>query len=610
MSAQPRITAMEAPQRALLVDGHSLAYRAFFALPVENFATTTGQPTNAVYGFTSMLLNALKTEQPSHVAVAFDVSRVTFRTEQYPEYKGTRAASPEGFHGQVELIKEVLAVLGIQVFSVDGFEADDIIATLARECTAQNVEVDILTGDRDTFQLVNDHVTVLYPMRGVSELARMTPEAITEKYGLSPSQYADYAALRGDPSDNLPGIPGVGEKTAAKWITTYGDLTTLIAHADEVSGKVGDSLRASIDSVLLNRALITLVDTVPIDVSVEGLARTAVARAPIDELFDTLQFRALRDRLNAVLATEDAPVVEPVKGREVSVPELLAARDHSKPLAVWFDGSWGSGSGSIEAVAIAARANDDAMLSAKGTLSDVADALADPRVPVVAHDVKGPLLDDRLNIACLARDTALSAYVLAPGARSYALDVLVPGLQGSEAKEQLLFDTDTSQLTACAAAVAELAEQQEPVLLERHLTSLLDDIELPVTRLLAQMERTGIAVDVAHLTRLSERFAKQAQAAVSDAHAAAGKEFNLGSPKQLQEILFDQLGLPKTKKIKTGFTTDADALNGLLAADSTGVVAAVLRWRDVTKLKQTVDGLIPLASRLTSYRNVLQVRFQ
>ena len=251
--------------RVLLLDGHSLAYRAFFALPPENFTTTTGQPTNAVYGFTSMLLNVLRDERPSHVVVAFDISRTTFRTAMYPEYKATRSASPPEFKGQVELIKEVLAALNITVVDCPNFEADDIIATLTTRALASDHDVLIMTGDRDSFQLVDEHTTVLYPRKGTSDLARMTPAAVEEKYGLTPIQYADYAALRGDPSDNLPGIPGVGEKTAAKWIREYGSLAALIDHADGVGGKVGESLRANLAHVMLNRDLTALRHDAPID---------------------------------------------------------------------------------------------------------------------------------------------------------------------------------------------------------------------------------------------------------------------------------------------------------------------------------------------------------
>ena len=263
--------------RLLLLDGHSLAYRAFYALPVENFATSTGQPTNAVYGFTSMLINALRDEQPTHVAVAFDVSRKTFRSEVFPDYKATRKASPEGFAGQVDLIRQVLSAMGIPFAQIDGMEADDILATWATAAATEGAVVSIISGDRDVFQLVTDDVTVLYPRKGMSDLARMTPGAIEEKYGLTPAQYPDFAALRGDPSDNLPGIPGVGEKTATKWIATYGSLAGLVEHVDEMGGKVGDALRHCLPQVLVNRQLTSLrldvaVDIAPLDIPVPTTA--------------------------------------------------------------------------------------------------------------------------------------------------------------------------------------------------------------------------------------------------------------------------------------------------------------------------------------------------
>ncbi|MEL0249325.1 MAG: 5'-3' exonuclease H3TH domain-containing protein, partial [Actinomycetota bacterium] len=291
---------MADPGRLLVLDGHSLAYRAFYALPVENFSTSTGQPTNAVYGFTSMLVNLLRDEEPSHVAVAFDVSRRSFRTEKFPDYKATRSASPDGFKGQVELIKEVVRAFGVNALELEGFEADDIIATLATQATTRGFTVGIVSGDRDTFQLVDERTTVLYPRKGVSDLARMTPEAIVEKYGLNPGQYADFAALRGDPSDNLPGIPGVGEKTAVTWLNAYSDLAGLIDHVDEVGGKVGDALREAVPQVLVNRELTELVRDVPVAVDLDTLQWREWSRTSVSELFDSLQFAALRSRVESL----------------------------------------------------------------------------------------------------------------------------------------------------------------------------------------------------------------------------------------------------------------------------------------------------------------------
>ena len=288
-------------QKLLLLDGHSLAYRAFYGLPPENFTTSSGQVTNAVYGFTTMFINLMKDEQPTHVAVAFDVSRVTFRTEVFPEYKATRAATPAEFKGQVELIRDVLTALNVKSLAIPGFEADDIIATLKVQADTHEMDIVISTGDRDSFQLIDDHTTVLYPRKGVSDLVRMTPAALEEKYGLTPLQYPDYAALRGDPSDNLPGIPGVGEKTAAKWIQEYGSLSKLLESREQVPGKVGIALREAYEKVRLNRDLTALRHDVPLEYSIVDLLQKPAESTPVHEIFDLLEFKALRERVKPLL---------------------------------------------------------------------------------------------------------------------------------------------------------------------------------------------------------------------------------------------------------------------------------------------------------------------
>ena len=345
--------------RLLLLDGHSLAYRAFYALPVENFSTTTGQPTNAVYGFTSMLINSLRDEKPTHVAVAFDVSRQTFRSEAFPEYKATRAKTPDEFKGQVALIEEVLAALNIPVFKADGYEADDVIATITTKAEAEGFEVLIITGDRDAYQLVDDDVTVLYPKKGVSDLARMTPAAVEEKYGLTPTQYPDFAALRGDPSDNLPSIPGVGEKTASKWVREFGSLDSLVDRVGEVPGKAGDALRASLAAVIQNRRLTQLVRDVPLDLDLPSLERQQFEREQVHEVFDALQFRVLRDRLfeslgeSAALASAPADVVdvEDIRGHVADWLATHVGSDQRSGLALV--GNWGRGTGDVRAIGIA-----------------------------------------------------------------------------------------------------------------------------------------------------------------------------------------------------------------------------------------------------------------
>jgi DNA polymerase-1 len=275
-------------KRLLLIDGHSMAYRAYYALPTENFKTSSGQPTNAIYGFASMLINLIKEEKPSHIAVAFDVSRKTFRTQLYSEYTPNRAVTPDEFRSQVSLVNELIDCFGVKHFEMEGFEADDIIATLAKSAEKDGFEVLICTGDRDSFQLVNQNTTVLYPKKGVTEMSRMTPDAVLEKYGLTPKQYADFAALRGDPSDNLPSIPGVGEKTATKWISDYGDLEKLLANTKEITGKVGESLRANTEAIKLNRQLTQLVDDLDLQVQIEDLKWLGINSNLMSNFFEKL----------------------------------------------------------------------------------------------------------------------------------------------------------------------------------------------------------------------------------------------------------------------------------------------------------------------------------
>lgn len=623
------------PGRLLLLDGHSLAYRAFYALPEENFSTSTGQSTNAVYGFTSMLVNTLRDEQPTHVAVAFDVSRTTFRTETYPEYKATRASSPEGFKGQVDLIRELLDVLGIRRVEMAGYEADDLLATLATRAKAEGLETFIVTGDRDALQLVDHSTTVLYPRKGVSDLARMTPEAVEEKYGLTPEQYPDFAALRGDPSDNLPGIPGVGEKTATKWITTFGSLTGLVDHVDEVSGKVGQALREALPQVLINRQLTELVRDVPLDVDPLDCRLQAPDALALDEMLQALEFRALRDRIRGVLGVDqEAPAAEPAPTveRRIIAPGDWARWLASVPAAaVAFAGEWGAGTGRLTHLAfcpveigaqggVAGRSGDDIAVCA---VSDWTDAdrdavvawLADPQRQLVGHEIKGPLLATLTlgwTVEGIVFDTALAAYLLAPGQRAATLPDLVErylkrSLGGAQpTDQQLALGADDAADTADrladeATAIADLAGALNTALVEVGGESLLRDIEIPVSVALAEMEHVGIAVDTAELHALSNRFGTQAEDWQHKAFTIAGREFTMGSPKQLQQILFEERGLPKTKKIKTGYTTDAESLQSLYAQTQDPILECILGWRDVTKLRQTVDGLLPLvddASRI------------
>ncbi len=599
----------------LLLDGHSLAYRAFYALPVENFSTTTGQPTNAVYGFTSMLINALRDEKPTHLAVAFDLSRQSFRTTEFPAYKATRSASPTEFAGQVSLIQEVLDALQVHVVTAEGFEADDVIATLTSGAEAAGMDVAIITGDRDAFQLVSDHVTVLYPKRGVSEMTRFTPAELHNKYGLTPAQYPDYAALRGDPSDNLPSVPGVGDKTAAKWVVEYGSLAALVDRVDEVKGKVGDSLREHLAAVVLNRRLTELVRDVPLPVAADDLAVRPWDRDQVAQVFDTLQFRVLRDRLYATLQTEEP---EAEHGFDVEV-EILGAGQ----LAAWLDahtahegltgiapaGVWGRGSGDLVGLGLATDDGAGAWVDPASLTPEDEAALAaflgDPGRPKALHDAKGPLLAFAARgwaLDGLATDTALAAYLAVPGQRSFDLSDLVLRFLHRELRaeddvsDQLSFDGSeeaeaAEALAIRARAVVDLAGALEGELDQRGGTALLSDVELPLLAVLAGMEQVGIAADSDHLAHLHAEFSGRVKQAAEAAYEVVGREFNLGSPKQLQAILFDELGLPKTKRIKTGYTTDADALQGLFAQTEHPLLEHLLRHRDVSKLLVTVEGL-------------------
>ena len=595
-----------------------MAYRAFFALPVDNFSTSTGQPTNAVYGFTSMLINVLRDEQPTHVAVAFDVSRKTFRTERFPDYKATRSASPAEFKGQVDLIREVLTAMGIVSLAVDGFEADDIIATLTHQAVKEGVPVAIVTGDRDAFQLVTSQVTVLYPVKGVSELARMTPEAIESKYGLTPAQYPDFAALRGDPSDNLPGIPGVGEKTAVKWLLQFGSLADLIDHADEVPGKAGQSFRDALPQVLINRELTELVTDVPLSATVDESVWSGWNADQIDPLFDALQFRTLRGRLSAlpggsssIGVTADVTLTGDVLTGDievVQVPAIDAARwlqSVGDVAAVNFEGEWSQGRGTLTCISVKGAGEAGViMLDDEQACVAVRSWLADENVGKYVHDVKGPLLallTSEWILRGIVMDTALAAYLVSPGQRSYELAdvaqrILGISIDAGADADQMIFDdvADVHTIGVKSDAISAIAIEVGPTIDRDGLRPLLDDVEIPCSVILANMEFLGIAVDTEGLSNLSHEFGAAMKEAEVEAFALVGREFNVGSPKQLQEILFGERGLPKTKKIKTGYTTDAEALNSLFEQTADPLLEQLLAWRERSKLRQTVDGLIPL----------------
>jgi DNA polymerase-1 len=600
-------------QRLLLLDGHSMAFRAFFALPAEKFSNSAGQNTNAVYGFVSMLITLIAEEKPTHVAVAFDTSAPTFRSEEYGEYKGGRDATPEAFKGQVPLLAEVLRAAGFATLSLDGFEADDILATLAAAGSEGGMEVAVVSGDRDAFQLVDDRVTVLYPVKGVSTVARMTPTAVEEKYGVPPHRYPELAALTGEQADNLPGVPGVGPKTAAKWIGQFDGLDNIIARADEVPGKAGQSLRDHLSDVVRNRRLNHLLTDVDLGLTPGDLAPAAPDREELTRLFDVLEFTSLRPRLFAVLPDDGAPaeptgpevVVDDVDG---SLADWLGERAGTR-LGLVVEGSGRPGLGEATAVAIA----DDDAHAVSIDLTEVAGDdeaalrtwLGDPSAPKVVHDAKRAwhaLKGSGLTLAGVVHDPALAGYIARPDSRHLDLEDLVLERLGIEldaddgaqqGELDLSLDDGAADLArarrahATVALVAPLTTELEAA----GGVELLTDLELPVQRVLERMEDLGIAVDTEYLDGLSSDFATQVEDAANAAYEAIDRQVNLSSPKQLQEVLFDQLDMPRTKKTKTGYTTNADALAWLLEQTRHPFLVALLRHREQIKLRQTVDAL-------------------
>jgi DNA polymerase-1 len=568
-------------KRLLLIDGHSMAYRAFYALPVENFKTSAGQPTNAIYGFASMLINLIKEEKPTHIAVAFDVSRKTFRTERFPEYKANRASTPDEFRSQMSHINEMIDSFGIKHFEVEGFEADDIIATLAKSAESKGFDILICTGDRDSFQLVNNKTTVLYPKKGVTEMSRMTPAAVVEKYGLTPEQYPDFAALRGDPSDNLPSVPGVGEKTATKWIIDYGSLEKLLDNSKEITGKVGESLRANIEVVKLNRELTHLLDDVKLSSGVEDLSWPGFDASAMGLFFEKLEIRALKERIKSL------PQIGGSESKEIStsVTKLdskkldTILKDRKDPVAISFEVL----EGILTSYSVAI--SDSEVFSVNE--NKIGDWISDPNIPKYVHGAKYPI--KKLNMAGLTADIELLAYLINPGSRNLDLVDLAERLLGVSSSSDDLFSTFDPK---SAAWIFTLQKELALEIKSKSMADLYQNLEQPTLVLLSKMEETGIAVDEDKLLQLSKYFSKIVADETAGAYKEAGHEFNVGSPKQLQVVLFDELKLPKTKKIKTGFTTDAESLEWLATKTKHPLLKHLLRIREAGKLLTTIDGLI------------------
>ena len=593
----------------MLIDGHSMAFRAFYALPTEKFTTSTGQATNAIYGFLSMLATLLHDEQPTHVAVAFDVGRTTFRTEMFPDYKAQRDETPPEFISQIPILKNLLAALGITTIEKPNYEADAIIATLATTAQPLGFETLIVTGDRDSLQLVNNTTTVLYPMKGVSVIHRFTPQAVQDKYGLTPEQYPDFAALRGDPSDNLPSIPKVGEKTATKWIVQHGNLTNLLNNADTIKGVVGTNLRERIDQVKLNRQLTEMVKNLDLTHTPPELKLQPVNTETLTEDFNNLEFgTTLRTKIlkarGATVDTTATPPQTPTTVDTISVAKWLKQHP-TEAMAVHITGRGTPATGDAESFAIIDQ-NHHAIAGNFADLNPKDDkALADylqSTQPKFLHDAKTTyhmLAGRGITLGGIAHDTALAAYLLNPGQRTYDLKTtyqrhLHRTLEITETGQLSLLDiTNTNTLITAAAAILELAATLPTKLATINELELYLDLELPLTTILAEMEATGIAVDIPTLEEQLDTFTNLVTQEETAARTIAGDpNLLLTSPKQLQVVLFETLGLPKTKKIKTGYSTAAKEIETLAANHPHEFLNHLLAHREYQKMKTTLEGLI------------------
>ena len=589
----------------MLIDGHSLAFRAFYALPLDNFVTPDGQHTNAIHGFLSMLLSLLKKEQPTHLAIAFDISRYSFRTRVYPDYKATRGETPPEFVGQVPLLQEALDAMNIPTLQKEDFEADDIIATLASRGSQAGYRVLVVSGDRDTFQLIDDNTTVLYPSsRGVSELKRYDAEAVMERYGISPERYPDVAALVGETSDNLIGIDKVGEKTAVKWLTLYGDLDGVLEHKDDITGVVGQNLRDQYERAVLNRQLNALLTDVDLPLGVDELTRQDIDPTRVKEVFGKLHFRTLTDRVMALAghtAEEETDTATPTVSTALPTPKYLLDEELAKWLAPHTRLAIVPDSTSLHPRFALASDHDIVIVDARPDSPDsepLIDWLTSETTTVVCPDGKAllhALGHPGLPPGTLAGDIRLTGWVLNPAAKPQPLSHLIEDRLGvtitGADPNQLVPEDGVDQLAQHAwylTALYELLRSECP----EDSRQVLDTIDLPLVPILQAMEKVGIGSDRDRLTALEKTLGDQAATAQAAAFEAIGREVNLASPKQLQEVLFEQLGMPKTRATKTGFSTDAQALHDLQDSNPHPFLDQLLIHRDVTKLRQIVEGLL------------------
>jgi DNA polymerase-1 len=609
----------------LLIDGHSLAFRAFYALSPDSFRTPDGQHTNAVHGFISMMLNILAAEKPTHLAVAFDLSRASFRTEKYPEYKGTRGEIPQEFNGQTELLRMALEAMDITTLTRENYEADDILASLADQGAEAGYIVYVVSGDRDTFQLIQDDVTILYPVKGVLNLARMNDEAVLEKYGIHAKQYPDLAALVGETSDNLPGIPGVGPKTAAKWLQQYGSLTEILANADEIGGKVGESLREHQQLAVRNRRLNHLVRDLKIEKTFDDFKLAAVDEPKVREAFAKLHFKSLLERVlrargvvpggkpaNAESAGESADAAENMAAvialaRNIDLPvesepsttlvkELLTGKATSA-WPVFVDGALtqiGLANETLRTNVSTANDSFDSVLS--WLTSDTSKTVFDSK------NVERSLIALGLGLNSVSLDPLLMGFIDYPLRRSYALEVLAAEYLGIDTTSDTTSDATTdatadsaesSSKWASASASAWLSGQCAQVLESRLISSsqleVYRSVELPTSHTLAVMESAGISIDTDLLAQLAAELDTEISKTAKACYEIIGKEINLASPKQLQTVLFEDLGMTGTKQVKTGFSTNAEALTTLFEAYGHPFLEKLLLHREISKIRQIIE---------------------
>jgi DNA polymerase-1 len=598
----------------LIIDGHSLAFRAFYALPVDSFMNREGQHTNAIHGFIAMLINLLKAEKPTHLAVAFDISRFSFRTREYPEYKGTRGETPVEFIGQIPLLEEALKAMGIPTVSKEDYEADDILATLAREGAEQGFHVFVVSGDRDAIQMIGDDVTLLYPnARGVSELKRYDRDTVFERYGIEPHQYPDIAALVGETSDNLIGIDKVGEKTAVKWIVQYGSLDGVLEHADEIKGVVGEKLREQKDRAIRNRKLNHLLTDVDLPFGPTDLERQPIDEAAVRAVFDKLQFKTLLERVlklageDGHLRESDAAALPIAEVEETAVPPVRTMVDEE--LAKWIDTQSAQGTaplglrvethgGIVTALGIASSTDSafvpwepdrpDYVALESWLASDAPKYLQGSKQQLKALRRSGLQLDG------IAFDTSLAAWLLKPAGKTDDLASQVYDFLGETLPQadpnQLVPDVDAISIATEAWYVLRVTEYLIEKLGQND-RKVLDEIELPLVPVLATMELDGIAVSQPILSKLSGELANVSADLASRAYAEIGREVNLGSPKQLQQVLFEELNMPKTRANKTGYSTDAASLTDLQEQSPHPFLDLLLKHRDATKLRQIIETL-------------------